>query len=195
MVHRAAQQGVALGVEGRDAGVRFVRGAIDLLRLTLFVVAELLPHLETPHRAAGLVQQREGVPFGNRRRRRVVDRQRDRHGPGRAVGEVHFIDHARVVGARHEAGQRGVGTDTQQLDIVQLPLAEAHGRRRGDGRHRTAPAAAAVRSTGLASMGVTCPLPQARYPCRSSAARIFRSDACGVSLAVFTATSGCSGAS
>ena len=63
---RAAEEHVALRVDGGDAGVRLVFGAVDLARLEPLVVAELLRDLHDGEDAAGFVRERDFGAFADR---------------------------------------------------------------------------------------------------------------------------------
>ena len=88
------------------------------LRLALLVVAVDLLDLEDGERAAALVRERDAVAARRRRRRRGT-----RERPRKAAREAHVLDHALVVGRRHEALERRERARGEHVQIGQLARA------------------------------------------------------------------------
>ena len=111
---RAAEQHVALLIQPRHAGMLVFFGAEDFARLALLVVVELL--FDGHDRQDVSIGFREGDALAvfDRVGEIAIDRQRDRNRPDAAVGQVHRIDDAVVVGFAQEAGQRGVSAVAEQ---------------------------------------------------------------------------------
>ena len=108
-----------LAVQARDAGVRLLGRAEAQLGLVPGVVGEHLGDVEHGQQRAVLGGQRDALAA-----RRLGDRERDGQRPDRAVGELHALDDALVVGAAHEAAQRRERAAREHVEVGELAPAE-----------------------------------------------------------------------
>ena len=125
--HRAGDVVVRLAVEPRDARMSVVGRSEAALRLALLVVVVDLLDLEDGERPAALVG--EGDPVSARL---VLDGEADRERPRKAAREAHVLDHALVVGRRHEARQRRERSRGEHVQVGQLARRERDGLERLD---------------------------------------------------------------
>ena len=111
-----------LRVQPRDARVGIVLRAEAVLGLVLLVVLEDLVDLEHRDGLAGLVEQRDAVAA----RRRVHG---EAHGksPRQPAREVHLPDDEVVVGAPHEALERGERAGGEHVQVRELPRRQLDG--------------------------------------------------------------------
>jgi hypothetical protein len=123
----AADERAALGVDGRDAGMRVLARAEDELGLALAVdhVAVLDLH-DREQRPVGALERDPA-----RGRLALGDRERHRQRPGQAVLEVHVLDDARVVTLDHEAGERRERARGDHVEVGGLLLGHAHAGKAG----------------------------------------------------------------
>ncbi len=118
--HRTRHAAGSLGHQGRDAGVRRIRRAVDVARLLLEVALEgLLDGQNAQETPVGAVQRQlvavRGVHAG---------RERDGDAPWQTVGEAHLVHDALPVVGALEAAQRAEPAHRQQLQVRGLAGAE-----------------------------------------------------------------------
>ena len=108
---------VALLVEPRDAGMFFVRRAIDVLRLACLVVFEFLRERHHREQMPIRFRQRDLFADGQRVRDFARDRKRDRNAPHQTIRQSHRFDDRIVIALAHKAGQRRERADREQFEI------------------------------------------------------------------------------
>ena len=122
--HLEPARGVMAGlpVEVGDRRVLGVGRAVGVPGLVVLVVGVDLLDVEERQQVAVDVAQGQRLALGDAVAGR--DRQGDRQGPERAVGQPHLGDDPLVVGLAEEALQRREAADGEQLEVAEPPLVE-----------------------------------------------------------------------
>ncbi len=128
--HRSADQRARALQQVRHAGVGRVLGAVDLAGLPQRVALVDLGHVQQAPQPALLVVERGPAARLEQRRGLRRDRQCEGQRPERAVGQPQALQHALVVGAAQEAGQRAGGPGGDELQVGALARVEAQARQR-----------------------------------------------------------------
>jgi hypothetical protein len=115
----AGQVLAGLAVQARHAGMGLLGGAEAELGLVPGVVGVDLGDVEHREQRAVLRRQRDAVAL-----RGVGHRERHGQRPDGAVGELHLLDDARVVGLAHEAAQGRERAARHHVQVGDLALAQ-----------------------------------------------------------------------